>query len=95
MIIRLVKMTFLAGKEKEFLQIFENTKHLIQNVEGCSHLELLRDSDNPQIFLTCSHWNSAKHLENYRNSELFNKVWSQVSVLFSKKAQAWSTEKIT
>ena len=93
MIVRIVKMSFIKGKETEFLKIFSENKERILNFEGCSHLELLRDKNDDTIFLTYSHWNSEKELENYRNSELFEKVWNKTSLLFSEKAAAWTTEK--
>ena len=93
MIVRIVKMSFIKGKETEFLKIFSENKERILNFKGCSHLELLRDKNDDTIFLTYSHWNSEKELENYRNSELFEKVWNKTSLLFSEKAAAWTTEK--
>jgi quinol monooxygenase YgiN len=93
MIVRLVKMTFITGRENEFLSIFHASREKIRNFEGCSHLELLRDKDDPEIFFTYSHWKSEAHLMGYRNSELFKEVWGKVSPLFREKAAAWSTEK--
>ena len=93
MIVRFVKMTFKAGKENEFLQLFHSAEQKIRDFEGCSHLELLRDLKNPNVFFTCSHWESEAHLEKYRSSALFNSVWGKASALFLQKAEAWSTQK--
>ena len=93
MIIRIVKMTFEPQKVNDFLIIFNGSKQLIRNMEGCSHLELLNDINSPNIYFTYSYWNSETDLDNYRNSELFTNVWSKTKSLFSAKAEAWSVER--
>jgi (4S)-4-hydroxy-5-phosphonooxypentane-2,3-dione isomerase len=95
MIIRFVKMTFIAGKEDDFLAVFERSKDKIRNFKGCSFLELLRDKDNPQVFFTHSHWVSAENLNNYRNSELFISTWADTKILFAAKPEAWSLERLS
>ncbi len=92
MIIRIVKMTFEKDKVAQFLELFNSSKHLIRNFEGCTHLELLNDLDAPHIYFTYSYWESPINLEHYRQSELFKTVWSKTKVLFSDKAEAWSVE---
>lgn len=90
MIIRIVKMTFEPEKVNEFLETFNASKLLIRNFDGCSYLELLNDIDQPNIYFTYSYWRSEIELNNYRNSELFNKVWANTKILFSAKPEAWS-----
>ena len=92
MIIRIVKMTFEPQKVNDFLVIFNESKQLIRNMKGCSHLELLNDINSTNIYFTYSYWNSETDLDNYRNSELFTNVWSKTKALFSAKAEAWSVE---
>jgi hypothetical protein len=83
-------MEFKPDEVPAFLNLFNEHKQLIRNFNGVKRLELLRDIDNPHIFFTYSWWNSSEDLENYRQSELFKKIWSQTKVLFSAKPQAWS-----
>ena len=92
MIIRIVKMTFQKEKTDEFLEVFNSSKHLIRAMDGCTHLELLNDINLPNIYFTYSYWLSESDLNNYRNSDLFDKVWSKTKVLFAEKAEAWSVE---
>jgi len=94
MIIRIVKMTFEANKVAEFLKIFEGSKKLIRNMEGCKHLELLNDVKNQTVFFTYSHWENENDLNIYRNSELFKSVWSKTKILFAEKPEAWSVTSI-
>jgi quinol monooxygenase YgiN len=94
MIIRIVKMTFEHSRAKDFLEVFDASKELIRNFDGCSHLKLLNDANSPNIFFTYSHWKSVRHLDAYRNSELFKSTWAKTKVLFSAKAEAWSVEAI-
>ena len=92
MIIRIVKMTFQPEEVANFLKIFKESKQLIRNMEGCTHLELLNDINSSTIFFTYSYWQTENDLNNYRNSELFERVWGKTKVLFAAKAEAWSVK---
>ncbi|MBK9284577.1 MAG: antibiotic biosynthesis monooxygenase [Sphingobacteriaceae bacterium] len=94
MIKRIVKLTFREDKVEEFKSIFKENWLFIKNFDGCKHVELLQDQDNPCVFFTYSLWDDEECVENYRKSELFNKVWSSVKILFADKAQAWSVREI-
>ena len=93
MLVRIVKMSFDAEKIDLFLDIFDVNKEKIRNTKGCNLLELYRDKTNTNVFFTYSYWKAENDLENYRNSELFNEVWSKTKALFNDKPQAWSVEK--
>lgn len=93
MIIRIVRMHFTEAGVEEFLEIFNRNKEAIRHFPGCTHLQLLTDSDDLRCYTTLSHWNSEEDLNNYRNSELFNNVWGHVKALFSERSQAFSLEK--
>ncbi len=90
MIIRIVKMSFNTEKVHAFLEKFEQHKNDIRNFEGCEYLELLHQIDNPNVYFTHSKWQSDAHLQAYRNSELFAKVWAFTKTGFNDKPQAWS-----
>lgn len=93
MIIRIVRMHFTEAGVNEFLEIFNENKVAIRNFEGCTHLELLKDLDNPFVYTTLSHWRGEHDLENYRKSELFGSVWGRVKTLFAERTQAFSLVK--
>lgn len=90
MIIRIVKLTFEAEKVSEFLNTFSAYKENIRQSEGCEHLELLRDINSPNVFMTYSYWRTEHDLNSYRKSLLFKEVWSKTKVLFADKPEAWS-----
>ena len=92
MIKRLVKMSFETQHIEEFKSIFENSKHAIRGFEGCEHVELLQDTLHSSVFFTFSIWQSEEHLNVYRNSELFSRVWSATKKLFNDKPQAWTVK---
>lgn len=92
MLNRIVKMTFRAECADDFIRVFNKNKHLIAGYEGCTGVELLRDISNPNIFFTYSKWKSENHLNNYRDSPLFDEVWSTVKQWFAAKPEAWSVE---
>jgi quinol monooxygenase YgiN len=92
-ITRVVRMHFTAQGLNTFLEIFEENKSAIRNFPGCTHLELLKDVNDPNFYTTLSHWADAECLENYRRSELFKNVWSRVKPLFAKQPQAFSLMK--
>ncbi len=93
MFVRIVKLTFKKENIASFEQIFEDSKNLIRNFEGCTFLELLQDKDQPNIFFTYSYWQSEENLDNYRNSALFKNIWGQTKALFAERAEAWSVDK--
>lgn len=93
MIIRIVRMHFTDAGVEEFLEIFNASKTAIRNFPGCSHLQLLKDSDDPNTYTTLSYWDSPLSLENYRKSDLFGSVWGRVKTLFAERSQAFSLEK--
>jgi len=92
MFTRIVKMEFEKENIPAFLSNFEKVKDRIRNFPGCTFLELYNDKNNETIFFTYSRWNGEADLENYRNSDLFKKVWSITKPMFQKKAEAWSVD---
>ncbi len=94
MIKRFVKMTFKLEHIEEFKSIFNSKKELIAAVEGCSHVELLQDVENPCVFFTYSLWANTDYVEQYRHSELFKEVWAKTKVLFDDKPEAYSVKEI-
>lgn len=95
MIKRIVKMEFHHDKVDDFKLIFKENWKLIAGFKGCSHVELLQDNLHPNVFFTFSIWENEEALEDYRQSELFNGVWSRTKVLFNNKPQAWSLNQIS
>ncbi len=94
MIIRTVKMTFDPEKVEDFIKIFEFAHHKIEAFPGCKGVDLCRDLAQPNVLITLSLWDSAQHLDVYRNSELFKSTWEETKKLFIDRADAWSLEKI-
>lgn len=90
MITRLVKLTIDPTKVEVFKRLFVDNKELIAAFEGCLHLEILNDVSQPNVYFTYSKWQNVDAIENYRKSDLFNGIWSQVKPLFVAKPEAWS-----
>ena len=93
MIILIVRMHFKEENAEAFLEIFQKHKNAIRRVKGCTHLELLKVVNHPNVYTTLSHWKRDSDLDAYRNSELFKEVWGKVKPLFTTHAQAFSLEK--
>ena len=94
MITRIVRMQFRPEERDAFLDIFNASKHLIRQFDGCQHLRLYNEAGCPDVFFTFSVWTSAEHLDAYRNSELFRKPWTETKALFAGKPQAWSMDEL-
>jgi quinol monooxygenase YgiN len=94
MIKRFVKMQFQPQRTDEFIKVFTDNWQHIKAFEGCSHVELLRDTSDPCTFFTFSIWRSDADIENYRNSDLFKRVWGTVKPMFSDRPQAWSVSDV-
>lgn len=86
-------MHFHAEHVDNFMTFFNTRKDDILAFEGCQHLELWRDTNDPAIFFTYSIWGSEAHLNRYRYSDFFKDTWAQTRPLFKQKAEAWSLEK--
>ena len=83
-------MTFREESIDDFITLFEERKEKIRGFEGCEHLELWRDSKNPEVFFTYSKWRSESALDHYRFSDFFKDTWSKMKKLFADKPRAWS-----
>ncbi|HRD51751.1 MAG TPA: antibiotic biosynthesis monooxygenase [Flavobacteriales bacterium] len=94
MVVRIVKMTFAPESTARFLELFEGWKPRIRTFHGCRHLELLRDTIDPRIFFTYSHWDSLADLERYRASDVFSEVWPTVKPLFAAPTEAWTVDRV-
>lgn len=94
MFVRIVKMSFHPQHVSAFLDNFELMKEKIRNAPGNRLLELYRDKNNPDIFFTYSYWETEEDLENYRQSALFDEVWTFTKQLFNAKPEAWSVDKL-
>lgn len=92
-LVRMVKMEFYEENIPVFLENFNQSKDKIRNFDGCQFLELYQDKNNPIIFFTYSYWKSEKHLNAYRDSNLFKGIWAKTKPLFSAKPMAWSVNK--
>lgn len=90
MITRIVRLHFRPEEREAFLDIFNASKHLIRKCEGCQQLRLYNEAGRPEVFFTFSIWDSAAHLDAYRNSKLFEDTWAGTKALFAEKPQAWS-----
>ncbi len=94
MIVRIVRMFFKPESVEAFQAHFESIKHLVRNFDGCTFLELYQDPQNPTIMMTFSHWESEEHLEQYRLSETFAKIWADTKPFLAEKTYAFSMKKI-
>ncbi len=83
-------MNFRADAREEFLAVFNANKQFIGGFEGCCSLQLLNEKSNPEVFFTISVWESEEHLNRYRDSELFGKVWGKTKLMFAEKPFAWT-----
>ncbi|MFM2214362.1 MAG: hypothetical protein RL427_1625 [Bacteroidota bacterium] len=94
MFVRIVKMSFHEEHVPKFLANFDQMKEKIRGAEGNRLLELYQDKNNPCIYFTYSYWETEADLERYRQSALFDEVWTFTKKLFNDKPEAWSVDKV-
>lgn len=92
MLVRIVKLTFNEESMDFFFQEFDKSKALITNFKGCSGMRMLQDMNQKNIVMTYSHWDDENALNNYRNSQVFLRLWNKIKPHFKDKPQAWSHE---
>jgi quinol monooxygenase YgiN len=92
MITRIVKLTVADAHIEAFRATFSNNHSRIEGFPGCIEVKLVTDIHHPNTHFTISTWHTETDLENYRQSEIFQEIWSTVKPWFSGKPEAWSTE---
>jgi quinol monooxygenase YgiN len=90
MLTRIVKLTFQEDKIDDFLRFFDTINTRVSTFENCYGMRLLQDLNHPNIVFTYSNWKNEDALNNYRDSELFQGVWSTIKPWFGARAEAWS-----
>lgn len=94
MIVRIVKLTFQPERQNDFLDFFEEIKHLVNQFPGCKGMQMLQHKKEKNVFFTYSLWNSEEDLNTYRDSETFGKVWPTIKPWFADRPEAWTTEAV-
>lgn len=90
MILRIVSMRFEPSKLSEFELLFRRHHSSIEAQEGCHKVQLLLDAEDPCMRGTMSVWDSEAHLNAYRRTELFGKVWPSTKALFIEPPKVWT-----
>ena len=93
MIVRIVRMTFKEDHVADFLKFFDNVSFKIRRMDGCHHLELMKDTRDPNSFITYSLWEDDEKLDKYRKSEEFGEIWAETKEFFSEKPVAFSMKR--
>ncbi len=93
-LVRIVKMHFQEDKIEDFATVFEKVQDKIQNFDGCLHLSLYQEANQPHVIFTYSVWRDEEALNAYRHSPFFQDTWKQTKALFADKPAAWSLQKI-
>jgi len=88
-------MKFQPEGVDSFTTLFDGVKSQIRNFPGCTYLKLMRDHNDPNIFVTYSKWESQQDLDAYRQSELFGTTWKKTKALFADKPVAFSLEEFS
>lgn len=92
MITRIVKLTFQEDRIADFLAFFDTINTRVSTFENCYGMRLMQEKSNPHVVFTYSLWQSEDALNVYRDSELFQGVWSTIKPWFGAKAEAWTVE---
>ncbi len=90
MITRIVKLTIIPEHGPAFKEIFYNSRKFIQAFDGCISVELMKNTNQNNVYFTLSCWRTEEDLNLYRESFLFKHTWSKVKPLFAEKAEASS-----
>lgn len=90
MILRIVRMHFTEKGKENFLVLFDEIKEKIRFFEGCKHLEIMEDADNPYTVCSYSIWDDSEALNNYRYSDFFRSAWPKIKSGFNSAPEAFS-----
>jgi len=92
MITRVVRLTFIPENRTAFIEIMRRHHQLIRNFKGCYDLNSYQDIKEPNVFFTISIWQDETALNDYRHSDFFKTLWSQLKPMFADKAVAHSMQ---
>jgi quinol monooxygenase YgiN len=92
MILRIVKLHFTEKGLETFEISINEYVDAIKSQDGCKELMIYKDVMCQHTILTYSKWDSIEHLNNYRKSETFGKIWPETKKLFSKKPEVYSLD---
>ena len=92
MIVRVVRLTLKSSSVQSFDELFNEHCAAIESQPGCLGVELLHDAHDSNVRATLSRWASEAHLNAYRGSALFGKIWPLTKVMFSASPEVWSYE---
>lgn len=90
MLVRIVQLYIRPDQAETFLSLYASHQNRISEMKGCLSLELLVVSEYQGHVATLSRWKEAQDLENYRQSDFFKSLWTQVKPLFAQPARATS-----
>lgn len=76
----------------KFKSMIQSIQDKIKAFDGCYSVNILCDKNQKNRFFSYSTWESEEDLNNYRKSEFFTEIWSDVKKMFIKDAQAWTVE---
>ena len=94
MIVRIVKMVIDNEHKLDYENYINSVRSEIRAFEGCSYLEIWNGLNDKSVYFSYSYWESEAHLEEYRHSELFNRIWPTIKQWFAAKPEAWSVDKV-
>lgn len=95
MITRIVHLHIHVDRMEEALEILERNIASIRQMDGCSQVNLFRDTHRSGLLMSISVWQSEAHLNNYRHSAFFQDFWKQLKGTFAEPARAWSFEALS
>jgi len=90
MITRIVKLTFQEEKITDFIAFFDTIKTQVSGFENCHGMRLHQEKGRSNVVFTYSLWEDESSLNHYRDSALFQGVWSTIKPWFSERAEAWT-----
>jgi quinol monooxygenase YgiN len=92
MITRIVKLTFQEERIADFISFFDTINTRVSTFENCHGMRLMQEKGREHVVFTYSLWESEDALNKYRDSELFQGVWSTIKPWFAERAEAWTVE---
>ena len=87
-------MEFKPEAVDPFKILFDQIKSKVASYKGCQQLSLLQVINDSNIIFTYSVWDDEEALERYRSSETFTHIWAETQKGFSKRAEAWTMNKL-
>ena len=83
MVIERAELPIMAGREREFEQVFARARRHLEEAQGCRHVSLARGVETPSKYLLLIHWQTLEAHQAFTSTPGFETFKALAGPFFS------------